>query len=94
MRFSTGLILLPPNVLVYLPPGNMRQLHFSENVWAIGYQTSKFNEKGKPISEKLISPIRFCDQRAAQRQDQEMRVLYSERFTRGFRLPEGYGIIE
>ena len=75
-------------------PGSIRQLHFSEYVWVIGYQMSIFNEKSKPISENLICRTMFCDQRAAQRQDQQMRVLYSDGFARGFRLPEGDGSIE
>jgi hypothetical protein len=92
VKFSTGLIALPPKVLAYLPEGGMRQLKFSENVWVIGYRTEISDERGDAVSENLICHTLFCDQRAAQRQDQRMRALYSDGFTRGFQLPEGYAV--
>jgi len=92
VRFTTGVIELQPKVLAYSPPGTMRALRFSENVWVVGYQTSISDESGKPLNENYICHTMFCDQRAVQRQDQRMRALYSDGFTRGFSLPEGYAV--
>jgi hypothetical protein len=92
LRFSTGVVELEPNALVQSPAGTMRQFRFSENVWVIGYFTSIQDESGKSPSENYICHTMFSDQRGVQRQDQRMRALYSDGFTRGFRLPEGYGV--
>jgi len=92
VRFTTGVVELQPKVLAYSPPGTMRQLRFSENVWVIGYQTSISDESGRSLTENYICHTMFCDQRAVQRQDQRMRALYSDGFTRGFSLPEGYAV--
>ena len=92
VRYSTGVVSLPPNALAHMPSGSMRQLRFSENVWVFGYQTSISDPAGKPLAGSFICHTLFCDQRAVQRQDQRMRALYSDGFTRGFRLPEGYAV--
>lgn len=92
VRFTTGVIELQPKVLAYSPPGTMRELRFSENVWVIGYQTSISDESGNPLTENYICHTLFSDQRAVQRQDQRMRALYSDGFTRGFRLPAGFAV--
>jgi hypothetical protein len=92
VRFSTGVVVLPPKVLAHSPSGTMRQLHFSENVWVIGYQTSISDAEGQALIGNYICHTLFCDQRAVQRQDQRMRALYSDGFTRGFVLPEGYAV--
>jgi hypothetical protein len=92
VRFSTGVVVLPPKVLAHLPTGMMRQLRFSENVWVLGYQTSISDQDGHALTENFICHTLFCDQRAVQRQDQRMRALYSDGFTRGFRLPDGYAV--
>src|SRR5450432_2769821 len=92
VRFSTGMVELQPKTLVQSAPGTMRELSFSENVWVIGYYTSIQDEQGRPPTENYICHTLFCDQRAAQRQDQRMRALYSDGFTRGFRLPKGYAV--
>jgi hypothetical protein len=92
VRFSTGLVELQPQGLVQSPPGTMRELRFSENVWVIGYYTSIVDERGQSPAEYYICHTLFCDQRAAQRQDQRMRALYSDGFTRGFQLPAGYAV--
>jgi hypothetical protein len=92
VRFSTGTVTLPPKVLAHSPSGTMRQLRFSENVWVLGYQTSISDEGGQALTGNYICHTLFCDQRAVQRQDQRMRALYSDGFTRGFRLPDGYAV--
>jgi hypothetical protein len=92
VRFSTGVVELKPKALVQSAPGTMRQLSFSENVWVIGYYTSIQDEQGRSPTENYICHTLFCDQRAAQRQDQRMRALYSDGFTRGFQLPKGYAV--
>ena len=92
MRLTTGLIELQPKILVYAPAGTMRDLRFSENVWVIGYQTSIEDDQGRAPSENYICHTLFGDQRVVQRQDQRMRALYSDGFTRGFRLPEGFAV--
>src|ERR1700735_1074413 len=70
VRFSTGVVVLPPKVLVHSPSGTTRQLRFSENVWVLGYQTSISDPEGQALTENYICHTLFCDQRAVQRQDQ------------------------
>jgi hypothetical protein len=92
VRLTTGLVELQPKILVYAPAGAMRDLQFSENVWVIGYQTSIEDDRGKAPSENYICHTLFGDQRVVQRQDQRMRALYSDGFTRGLRLPDGFAV--
>ena len=92
VRLSTGLVELAPKILVYAPPGAMRDLRFTENVWVLGYQTSIIDKNGKTPTENYICHTLFGDQRVVQRQDQRMRALYSDGFTRGFRLPDGFAV--
>src|SRR5215831_17353656 len=47
VRLTTGLVELAPKILVYAPPGVMRNVQFSENVWVLGYQTSIVDETGR-----------------------------------------------
>jgi hypothetical protein len=92
VRLSTGFVELAPKILVYAPPGVMRDVHFSENVWVLGYQTTVVDESGRSPKENYVCHTLFGDQRVVQRQDQRMRALYSDGFTRGFRLPDGFAV--
>src|ERR1043166_4212275 len=38
IEFSTGVVKLKPHGLVQSPGGTMRDFHFSESVWVIGYK--------------------------------------------------------
>ena len=54
---------VPPRVLACSPPGAIRELGFSENVWVIGYQPSICDEQGKSLSE--ISLPTLCSATSA-----------------------------
>ena len=75
-----------------LHPGPCATCEFSENVWVLGYQTFIVDDQGKVPRENYICHTLFGDQRVVQRQDQRMRALYSDGFTRGVRLPEGFAV--
>jgi hypothetical protein len=92
VQFSTGRVDLRPNVLVYSPPGLMRDLHFSEPVWVIGYKSAVVDRGGQPTLQNYLCHTFFGDQKVVQRQDQRMRAVYSDGFTPEVRLPEGYGL--
>jgi hypothetical protein len=92
VRFSTGLVELAPHTLVHSPPGSMRDFQFSEPVWVIGYRSSVFGADGLPADNSYLCHTFFGDQRVVQRQDQRMRALYSDGFTREVMMPEGFGV--
>ena len=89
VRFSTGLVELTSHTLVHSPPGSMRDFRFSEPVWVIGYRSSVFGADGLPADNSYLCHTFFGDQRVVQRQDQRMRALYSDGFTREVMMPEG-----
>ena len=90
--FSTGIVDLRPNALVYSPPGLMRDLHFAEPVWVIGYKSTVIDRHGNPPLVNYLCHTFFGDQKVVQRQDQRMRAVYSDGFTPEVWLPEGYGL--
>ena len=92
VQFSTGLVELGPHVLVFSPPGSMRDFRFPEPVWVIGYRSAIFGPDGQPADNTYICHTFFGDQRVVQRQDQRMRALYSDGYTREVTLPEGFGV--
>jgi hypothetical protein len=47
---------------------------------------------GKHPHENYLCHTFFADQRVAQREDEELRGIYSDAFTPDVRLPEGFGI--
>ncbi len=92
VEFSTGLVELEPGSLAHHLAQAMKDVQFSEPVWVIGYRTEILDAQGKPTSGNYLCHTFFGDQRVVQRQDQEMRAIYSDAFTPEVRLPEGFGI--
>ena len=92
VRFSTGLVELTSHTLVHSPPGSMRDFRFSEPVWVIWYRLLVFGADGLPADNSYLCHTFFGDQRVVQRQDQRMRALYSDGFTREVMMPEGFGV--
>jgi hypothetical protein len=92
VEFSTPLLLLEPGSLAHHMPHAMRDYRFGETVWVIAYRTEVIDAEGKPPAANYLCHTFFGDQRVVQRQDQEMRAVYSDHFTPEVRLPDGYGI--
>src|SRR5262245_23378044 len=92
IEFSTGLIELEPGSLAHHLAQAMKDFRFSEPVWLIGYRTEILDAQGRPPSGNYLCHTFFGDQRVVQRQDQEMRAIYSDAFTPEVRLPDGFGI--
>ncbi len=92
IEFSTPALELEPGSLAHHLPHAMKDYKLSEPVWVIGYRTDVLDASGKPPQSNYLCHTFFGDQRVVQRQDQEMRAVYSDHYTPEVRLPEGYGI--
>ena len=92
VEFSTGLIGLEPQILAAHMPQAMRNFSFAESVWIIAYRTEIVDANGRPPVENYLCHTFFGDQHVSQREDQEMRGLYTDAFTPDVRLPEGLGV--
>jgi hypothetical protein len=92
VEFSTGFVELEPGVLAHHIPHAMRDYRFDEQVWVIGYRTEILDSQGKTPRENYLCHTFLADQRVAQRQDDELRGIYSDAFTPEVRLPDGFGI--
>jgi hypothetical protein len=92
VEFSTGMVELEPGALAHHLPHAMKDFHFAEPVWLIGYSTSVLDAQGRIPTENYLCHTFFADQRVMQRQDDELRGIYSDAFTPEVRLPEGFGI--
>lgn len=92
VEFSTGFVELEPGALAHHIPHAMKDFRFDERVWVIGYRTQIFDTRGKTPSENYLCHTFLADQRVAQRQDDELRGIYSDAFTPEVRLPDGFGI--
>lgn len=93
VEFSTGLVELESGVLAHHLSRAMKDLRFAERVWVIGYRTEISDAAGKAPRENYLCHTFFGDQRVMQREDQEMRGIYSDAFTPEVRVPEGFGIV-
>jgi hypothetical protein len=92
VEFSTGLVELESGVLAHHLPQTMKDFRFAERVWIIGYKTEIRDARGKPPRENYLCHTFFGDERVDQRQDQELKGIYSDSFTPEVRLPDGFGI--
>jgi len=92
VEFSTGLVELESGVLAHHLPQTMRDFRFEERVWIIGYKTEIRDASGKTPRENYLCHTFFGDQRVDQRQDQELKGIYSDSFTPEVHLPDGFGI--
>lgn len=92
VEFSSGLVVVEAGALAHHSHDGMKQLRFAEPVWVIGYRTEILDAQGKPPRENYLCHTFFGDQRVTQRDDQELKGIYSDSFTREVRLPEGFGL--
>jgi len=70
----------------------MKDFQFAERVWVIGYKTDLLDAHGARPGENYLCHTFFGDQRVDQRQDNELKGIYSDAFTPEVRLPKGFGI--
>src|SRR5438045_2955028 len=54
VEFSTGVVKLKPHALVQSPAGTMRDFHFSEPVWVIGYKSKIYDPEGESPRENYL----------------------------------------
>ena len=87
------------HVLAFHSPGSMLQFRFAEPVWAIAYETEIYGADGKSPKENFLCHTFFGNQNVEQLAtpdgkviDKEMKVLFSDAFTREIRLPDGFGL--
>jgi len=92
IRFQSELVELDAGSLAHHPHGAMKLLRFAEPVWVIGYKTEIVDASGKTPRENFLCHTFFGDQKVDQRQDREMKGIYSDAFTTELRLPEGFGL--
>src|SRR5260370_19812799 len=92
VHFSTGLVELEPGALAHHLPQAMKTFWFAEPVWVIGYKTELLDSHGKSPGENYLCHTFFSDQRVDQREDNELKGIYSDAFTPEVRLPDGFGI--
>jgi hypothetical protein len=93
------LIPLEPNSLAFHSPAALLHLRFPETVWIIAYETEIYDAEGKAPRENYLCHTFLGDTQVEQLEDHaghalanEMRVVFSDAYTRGIRLPEGAGI--
>jgi len=70
----------------------MKDYSFSEPVWIIGYRTEIADSLGRAPRDNYLCHTFLGDQRVVQRQDQEMKGIYSDAFTPEVKIPDGFGI--
>jgi len=92
VHFATGLVELESGVLAHHLPQAMKEFWFDEPVWVIGYKTDLVDARGKSPRENYLCHTFFSDQRIDQREDNELKGIYSDAFTPEVRLPDGFGI--
>jgi hypothetical protein len=93
------LMAVEPDMLAFHSPGSMLQLRFPEPVWIIAYETDIYDASGHTPVENFLCHTFLGNQRVEQQKghdghviSSEMRVVFSDAFTRSMRLPEGFGI--
>ena len=92
VEFSTGLVELEPGMLAHHLPQAMKEFWFDEPVWIIGYKTDILDARGKSPRENYLCHTFFSDERVDQRQDQEVKGIYSDAFTPEVHLPNGFAM--
>src|SRR5882724_13216393 len=92
VQFSTGVVELESGALAHHLPRAMKEFRFAEPVWVIGYKTELVDSHGKSPRENYLCHTFFSDQRVDQREDNELKGIYSDAFTPDVRLPDGFGI--
>ncbi len=92
VQFSTGLVELESGTLAHHLPQAMKSFWFAEPVWVIGYKTDLLDSRGKSPGENYLCHTFFSDQRVDQREENELKGIYSDAFTPEVRLPNGFGI--
>src|SRR5437762_4565817 len=92
VEFSSGLVELESGALAHHLPQAMKVFWFAEPVWVIGYKTDLVDSSGKNPRENYLCHTFFSDQRVDQREDIELKGIYSDAFTPEVRLPDGLGI--
>ena len=92
VEFSTGLLELEAGALAHHLPHAMSKFRFAETVWVIGYRAEIFNVQGKTPRENYLCHTFLADQRVSQREDDEVKGIYSDAFTPEVRAPDGFGI--
>jgi hypothetical protein len=92
VHFSSGLVELESGVLAHHLPQAMKNLWFDEPVWVIAYKTELVDARGNRPRENYLCHTFFSDQRVDQREDNELKGIYSDAFTPEVRLPDGFGI--
>ena len=90
--FHSEPVELDAGSLAHHSLGAMKQLRFAEPVWVIGYKTEIVDARGESPSENFLCHTFFGDQKVDQRQDREMKAIYSDAFTSELRLPDGFGL--
>ena len=87
------------HVLAFHSPGSMLQFRFAEPVWVIAYETEIYGADGKSPKENYLCHTFFGNQNVEQLStpdgkviSNEMKVLFSDAFTREIRLPDGFGL--
>jgi hypothetical protein len=93
------LLAVQPDELAFHSPGSMLQLRFPEAVWIIAYETDIYDATGQTPQENFLCHTFLGNQRVDQQKghdghviSSEMRVVFSDAFTRSMHLPEGFGI--
>src|SRR5437899_7047264 len=81
VHFSTGLVELESGVLAHHLPRAMREFRFDELVWVIAYRTDLTDARGNRPSENYLCHTFFSDERVDQRQENEIKGIYSDAFT-------------
>lgn len=92
VEFSTGLLELEAGALAHHLPHGMSNFRFAETVWVIGYRAEILNVQGKTPRENYLCHTFLADQRVSQRDDDEVKGIYSDAFTPEVRAPDGFGI--
>ena len=92
VEFSTGLVEVESGALAHHLPQAMKEFSFAEPVWVIGYKTDILDSHGQSPRANYLCHTFFSDQRVDQREDNELRGIYSDAFTPEVRVPEGFGI--
>ena len=92
VEFSTGLLELEAGALAHHLPHAMSNFRFAETVWVIGYRAEILNVQGKTPRENYLCHTFLADQRVSQREDDEVKGIYSDAFTPEVRAPDGLGI--
>jgi hypothetical protein len=92
VHFSTGLVELESGVLAHHLPHAMKEFWFDEPVWLIAYRTDLTDTRGNRPRENYLCHTFLSDERVDQRQENEIKGIYSDAFTPEVRLPNGFGI--